>query len=57
MARNRYEGGLANFIEVLYAEDLLLNNQRILTSLQSRAFTLDVALQRALGGGYQHKKI
>ncbi len=57
VARNRYAGGLANFIEVLYAEDLLLNNQRVLTGLQSRAFTLDVALQRALGGGYQHKNI
>lgn len=57
VARNRYEGGLANFIEVLYAEDILLNNQRILTSLKSRALTLDVTLQRALGGGYQHNKI
>ncbi len=57
VARNRYEGGLANFIEVLSAEDLLLNNQRLLTSLQSRALSLDVALQRALGGGFQHKNI
>lgn len=57
VARNRYDGGLANYLEVLYAEDLLLNSQRILTNLQSRNFTLDVALQRALGGGYQHKKI
>ena len=34
-------------------EDLLLGNQRAQAVLQSRAFTLDVALQRALGGGYQ----
>lgn len=54
VARNRYEGGLANYIEVLHAEDGLLNSQRILTSLQSRGFTLDVALKRALGGGYQY---
>ncbi|BDV44039.1 multidrug resistance protein [Geotalea uraniireducens] len=57
VTRNRYEGGLANFIEVLYAEDILLNNQRLLAGLKSRALTLDVALQRALGGGYQHTKI
>ncbi|MBT1075427.1 efflux transporter outer membrane subunit [Geobacter grbiciae] len=57
VARNRYEGGLANFIEVLYAEDILLNNQRILAGLKSRALTLDIALQRALGGGYQSNKI
>ncbi|MDD2500234.1 MAG: efflux transporter outer membrane subunit [Geobacter sp.] len=57
VARNRYEGGLSNVIEVLYAEDLLLNNRRMLTMLQSRALTLDVALQRALGGGYTHKNL
>ena len=53
VARNRYEGGLANHLEVLYAEDGLLNSQRQLALLQSRAFMLDVALKRALGGGYE----
>jgi NodT family efflux transporter outer membrane factor (OMF) lipoprotein len=53
VANNRYEGGLANYLEVLHAEDTLLDSQRALTSLQSRAFTLDVALTRALGGGYR----
>jgi NodT family efflux transporter outer membrane factor (OMF) lipoprotein len=53
VANNRYEGGLANYLEVLHAEDTLLDSQRALTSLQSRAFSLDVALTRALGGGYQ----
>ena len=53
IARNRYEGGLATYIEVLSAEDVLLNSLRSLTDLQSRGFTLDVALMQALGGGYQ----
>jgi len=53
VASARYQGGLANHIEVLYAEDGLLAAQRQLAILRSRAFTLDVALQRALGGGYQ----
>lgn len=53
VARNRYEGGLANYVDVLTAEDALLASQRVLTDLQSRAFTLDVALTRALGGGYR----
>jgi NodT family efflux transporter outer membrane factor (OMF) lipoprotein len=53
VASNRYEGGLANYLEVLYAEDGLLNSQRNLANLQSRAFSLDVAMKRALGGGYQ----
>lgn len=52
IARNRYEGGLANYLDVLSAEDALLTSLRTLTDLQSRAFSLDVALMRALGGGY-----
>ena len=50
--RNRYEGGLASYLDVLSAEDNLLASLRTLTDLQSRSFTLDVALVRALGGGY-----
>ena len=53
VANNRYQGGLANHIEVLYAEDGLLAAQRQLATLRSRAFALDVAMKRALGGGYQ----
>lgn len=53
IASNRYEGRLSSYIEVLSAEDALLNNLRALTDLRSRAFTLDVALKHALGGGYR----
>lgn len=49
---NRYEGGLSTYLDVLSAEDSLLSSLRTLTDLQSRSFTLDVALVRALGGGY-----
>jgi len=49
---NRYDGGLATYLEVLSAEDYLLSNLRTLADLQARAFSLDVALVRALGGGY-----
>ncbi len=52
VTRNRYEGGLSTYLEVLSAEDVLLSSQRDLTDLHSRAFSLDVALMRALGGGY-----
>lgn len=54
VARERYEGSLSSYLEVLTAEDAMLNNMRLLTDLQSRAFTLDIALTRALGGGYKH---
>src|SRR5450830_236035 len=51
---NRYRGGLTNYLDVLNAQDALLTNLRELSNLRSRMFTLDVAMVRALGGGYQH---
>ena len=53
VATNRYRGGLANYLDVLVAEDELLNNWRVQTDVRTRAFILDVALIKALGGGYQ----
>jgi outer membrane protein TolC len=52
VARLRYEGGLSRFTDVLTAQDRALQSQRIVADLQARAFTLDVALVRALGGGF-----
>lgn len=49
---NRYEGGLATYLDVLSAEDTLLATLRTQSDLRARAFALDVALVRALGGGY-----
>jgi NodT family efflux transporter outer membrane factor (OMF) lipoprotein len=51
---NRYNGGLATYLDVLNAQDTLISNLRELSSLRSRRFSLDVALVRALGGGYQN---
>ena len=53
VARNRYEGGLANYLEALTAEDQLLGNVRQLVNVQARALSLDIDLHRALGGGWQ----
>jgi NodT family efflux transporter outer membrane factor (OMF) lipoprotein len=52
VARQRYEGGLSRFTDVLTAQDRALQTQRTVADLQARAFTLDVALVRALGGGF-----
>lgn len=52
IASNRYRGGLAGYLDVLTAEDALISSQRALVNLQSRAFSLDLALVHALGGGY-----
>jgi NodT family efflux transporter outer membrane factor (OMF) lipoprotein len=51
VARLRYEGGLSTYLTVLTAQDTVLQNRRTVSDLQARAFTLDVALVRALGGG------
>jgi NodT family efflux transporter outer membrane factor (OMF) lipoprotein len=52
VARVRYQGGLSTFQSVLLAEDAVLTQRQIVSDLDSRAFTLDVALVRALGGGF-----
>ena len=49
----RYEGGLATYLEVLTAEDAYLQSLDARTNLRSASFALDIALQRALGGGYR----
>lgn len=53
IARIRYQGGLANQLTALQADDTLLSFRRTLVDLEARRFTLDVALVRALGGGFQ----
>ena len=53
MMKNRYEGGLSSYLEVLSAEEVLLGSQRALRDMQSRSLTVDIALIKALGGGYQ----
>lgn len=50
---NRYRGQLATYLDVLSAEDELVSARRALADIQSRALVLDVALVRALGGGFQ----
>ena len=52
VARQRYEGGLSTFLDVLTAQDRALQALRTVADLKARAFTLDVALVRALGGGF-----
>jgi NodT family efflux transporter outer membrane factor (OMF) lipoprotein len=52
LSRLRYEGGLANYQSVLLAEDAVLQARVIVADLEARAFTLDVELVQALGGGY-----
>jgi NodT family efflux transporter outer membrane factor (OMF) lipoprotein len=53
VARLRYEGGLSTYQSVLLAEDAVLAQRRLVADLQGRAFVVDIALVRALGGGFR----
>ncbi|HEY5721739.1 MAG TPA: efflux transporter outer membrane subunit [Allosphingosinicella sp.] len=52
----RYRGGLTPYFEVLSAEDALNANRRAVADLEASAFALDVALVRALGGGFRQPR-
>jgi NodT family efflux transporter outer membrane factor (OMF) lipoprotein len=49
----RYEGGLSPYISVLTSENTLINQRRAVADLEGAAFVNDIALVRALGGGFQ----
>jgi len=52
IARLRYQGGLSTYQNVLIAEQAVLTQRQVVADLDSRALALDVALVRALGGGF-----
>lgn len=56
IASNRYRGGLATYLDVLSAEDALLDSERALANLEARIFSLDLSLVHALGGGYNNNQ-
>lgn len=53
IAQLRYRGGLSTFLNVLSAEQTVLTARRTLADIEARRFMLDVALVRALGGGFR----
>jgi NodT family efflux transporter outer membrane factor (OMF) lipoprotein len=57
VAHDRYDGGLSNYQTVLIAEDAVLAQRLAVADLESRRFALDVALVRALGGGFTSEQI
>jgi NodT family efflux transporter outer membrane factor (OMF) lipoprotein len=52
LALQRYRGALDTYLDVLTAENAMIVDQRTVADLEARAFTLDIALVRALGGGF-----
>jgi NodT family efflux transporter outer membrane factor (OMF) lipoprotein len=52
VARGRYAEGLTDYLSVLTAQESVVNARLAVAQLETRAFTLDVQLVRALGGGF-----
>lgn len=57
IASIRYRGGLSNQLPVLNGDDTVLISRRAVTDLEARRLSLDIALIRALGGGYREIRI
>ena len=53
LAKNRYDGGITTYLEVVTAEVTALANERVSIELLTRRLVAHVNLVRALGGGWQ----
>jgi len=53
MAHTRYEAGAATYLEVITAQQALLNNERLAAQLLGQRFVGAVFLVKALGGGWE----
>ncbi|MCB2061742.1 MAG: efflux transporter outer membrane subunit [Novosphingobium sp.] len=52
IARQRYQGGLSSYLDVLTVEDRLLQSRLAVATLDADARALEISLIRALGGGF-----
>jgi outer membrane protein TolC len=57
LATQRYKAGLGTYLTVLTAESSVLAQRRLAADLKARALDSQVALIRALGGGYRDAEI
>jgi NodT family efflux transporter outer membrane factor (OMF) lipoprotein len=53
LAKERYQGGLVDYLTVLTTEDALLRARLADAAIHARGYSLDVALVKALGGGFE----
>jgi outer membrane protein TolC len=52
LANERYQGGLVAFLNVITAQQALLNSQRQDVQIHGQQMSLSVSLVKALGGGW-----
>ena len=53
IAEARYRGGLSNYLDVLTVQDRLLQARLAVAGLNGDLRSVDIALIRALGGGFE----
>ena len=54
LASSRYEGGIATYLDVITAQQALLNNERLATQLRGQRLVTWVFLVKALGGDWDN---
>ena len=57
ISKTRYAGGVTSYLEVLTAENTLIQNQVTESTLKTRQFAASVELIRALGGGWDSSQL
>ncbi len=57
LANIRYTGGLVTYLDVITAQETLLNNQRLAVQLLGQQMVTEVLLVKALGGGWTARDI
>jgi NodT family efflux transporter outer membrane factor (OMF) lipoprotein len=57
IANNRYTGGVTTYLDVISAQSALLTNERLATQLLGQQMVTEVALIKALGGGWDASQI
>ncbi len=57
LSNDRYKGGVTSYLEVLTAEQTLLQDQVTAINIESRQFASSVSLVRSLGGGWDFTQL
>ncbi len=57
IANNRYVGGVTTYLDVITAQSQLLTNERLSAQLLGQQMVTEVALVKALGGGWDASQI
>jgi multidrug efflux system outer membrane protein len=57
LASDRYKGGVDTYLDVITAQQTLLNNQRQAVQIQGQQFATAVYLVKALGGGWDAAQV